>query len=268
MALTRRHSAATRKPRRGRIVEGRQVAGLGARELRGVMVRVGADQSYGKANAPIRLATGEYVYVPIPERAERVRIGFGRPYSEIADRIRGFVGGHDIARWLPSETWMHLDPDFEHLTYGDNGPRRGSRLAALQERDFIAFYASLLAVDRPATLVYALIGFFTVERIVAATELPEHDWHLNAHTRRSEISQQDIVVFGAAGSSGRLERAIPIGEFRDRAYRVRRDLLNAWGGLSVMDGYIQRSAVPPYFTQPARFLAWFSDQQPSLIPGN
>ena len=244
------------------------MAAPGARALRGVMVRVGADQSYGKSNAPIRLTTGEFVYVPIPERAERVRNGFGRPYSEVAHRIRGFVGGHDIARWLPSETWMHLDPDFEHLTYGDNGPRRGSRLAALQEGDFMAFYASLLAVDRRSTLVYALIGFFTVERIVAASDLPEHDWHLNAHTRSSEISPEDIVVFGAADTSGRLERAIPIGEFRDRAYRVRRDLLDAWGGLSVTDGYIQRSAVPPYFTHPARFLAWFRDQQPSLICGN
>jgi hypothetical protein len=65
-----------------------------------------------------------------------------------------------------------------------------------------------------------------------------------------------------------MARAIPIGEYRDRAYRVRRDLLDAWGGLSVSDGYIQRSAVPPLFREPAKFLHWLWRQNPMLVQEN
>ena len=43
----------------------------------------------------------------------------------------------------------------------------------------------------------------------------------------------------------RMRHVRGLGEWRDRAYRVRKDLLKTWGGLSVNDGYIQRSAVPP-----------------------
>jgi hypothetical protein len=59
-----------------------------------------------------------------------------------------------------------------------------------------------------------------------------------------------------------------IGEWRDRAYRVRPELLAKWGGLSCKDGYIQRSGVPPAFLQPERFLSWFEEQNPRLLACN
>jgi hypothetical protein len=65
-----------------------------------------------------------------------------------------------------------------------------------------------------------------------------------------------------------LERCIPIGEYRDNAYRVRRDVLEEWGGLGVKDGYIQRSGALPAFTDPKRFYAWFKKQQPTLVRKN
>lgn len=234
----------------------------------GVLVRVGADQSYGRANSPIRISTGEFVYVPIPERADRVREKYGRSYSELAPRVRAFVGVDAVEPWLPSDQYMHLDPDFECLSYGDVAIRRGARIASLSKGDFLAFYASLRAIDRHDSLAYALIGILTVERIVRATDIPEADYPLNAHTRRKVISADDVVVFGMPGVSGRMARAIPIGEYRDRAYRVRRDLLDAWGGLNVSDGYIQRSAVPPLFLEPAKFLDWLRRQSPTLVREN
>jgi hypothetical protein len=36
----------------------------------------------------------------------------------------------------------------------------------------------------------------------------------------------------------------------------------------VKDGYIQRSAVPPLFIDPARFLAWLRRQAVQLLPRN
>jgi hypothetical protein len=239
-----------------------------AERTTGVLVRIGADATCGGANSPIRIDTGEYVYVPTPERPELVRNGYGREYAEVAPRVRAFVGGDDADRWLPRDRYMHLDPDFEAPTYGDAVTWRGERIAALLPGDFIAFYASFRPVDRDGWLVYALVGLLTVERSVRATDLRATELHLNAHTRRAAISPQDVVVFGAPERSGRFERAIPIGEFRGCAYRVQRDLLEAWGGLSIADGYLQRSAMPPLFREPQRFLGWLRDRNPRLVRSN
>jgi len=63
------------------------------------------------------------------------------------------------------------------------------------------------------------------------------------------------------GESGRLKRCIPIGEWRNKAYRVRRDILKAWGGLDINDGWITRSAYLPKFLDTERFYRWFKRQR-------
>jgi hypothetical protein len=99
--------------------------------------------------------------------------------------------------------------------------------------------------------------------------VPKSRWHENAHTRRKpHDDDHDIVVRAKADVSGRLSRCIPIGEFRDNAYRVKRDMLKAWGSLSVRDGYITRSAQIPRFKNAARFYAWFRRQKPKLVRKN
>jgi hypothetical protein len=77
-----------------------------------------------------------------------------------------------------------------------------------------------------------------------------------------------MIVRARRGVSGRLKRCIPIGEYRDRAYRVRRDLLSAWGGLDVKNGYVQRSARLPEFRDAALFYRWFLAQEPQLVASN
>jgi hypothetical protein len=164
---------------------------------------------------------------------------------------------------------MHLDPDFEYLTYGDNGMRRGRSVGALREGDFIAFFASLRPTRPVAhTLIYALIGLFRLGDVVCVGSIPSSRWGENAHTRRIKHSETDVIVRAERTTSGRLRRCIPIGEWRNRAYRVRTDLLESWGHLSCRDGYIQRSAVPPAFLEPARFITWFEAQAPQLVPSN
>jgi len=49
---------------------------------------------------------------------------------------------------------------------------------------------------------------------------------------------------------------------------VRCDLLEEWGGLSVRDGYLQRSARLPRFLDPPRFMAWLESQEPVLVQAN
>ncbi len=117
--------------------------------------------------------------------------------------------------------------------------------------------------------MYALIGLLVVDEIVEGSEVPADRWHENAHTRRLPPSNaSDIIVRARRQVSGRLRRCIPIGDYRDRAYRVWPRLQEAWGGLSVRDGYLQRSARPPAFLDAARFYAWFRAQRVDLVQRN
>jgi hypothetical protein len=99
-----------------------------------------------------------------------------------------------------------------------------------------------------------------VRRVTRVSQLTIEERTRCAHGRR-ERSGNDLVVWGRRSSSGRFTKAIPIGGYRRRAYRVTRHLLRAWGGLTVKDGYIQRSAIPPRFLAPAQFLAWLDAQE-------
>lgn len=224
--------------------------------MRGVLVRVAADSVYGRWHSPVDHETNEFVYVPIWDgKGKRYRRGLARSFREIVPELKRFNSAcklwpEDCVK-LPvhlRERWMHLDPDFEHLTYGDRGDKRGAGMRCLLPGDFLAFYAGLKPV-RPCAhkLVYALVGLFVVDKIRYAVDLSRQEWRRNAHTRWADTSPDDIVVFARPGVSGRLARCIPVGEWRGGAYRVRRNLLRSWGGLSVANGYLQRSARPPQF---------------------
>jgi hypothetical protein len=63
-----------------------------------------------------------------------------------------------------------------------------------------------------------------------------------------------LVVRAKPGFSGRVDRCVPIGEWRDGAYRVCQELVHAWGSLSVKGGFIQRSAVVPALNRSDQFL--------------
>src|SRR5206468_2355111 len=98
--------------------------------------------------------------------------------------------------------------------------------------------------------------------------VPSQRWYENAHVRKSKRGETDIVVRAMPDVSGRFDRCVAIGEWRGGAYRVRQDVLDAWGGLSVKDGFIQRSAVPPAFNRPKTFLDWLKGQGVQLIQNN
>jgi hypothetical protein len=117
--------------------------------------------------------------------------------------------------------------------------------------------------------VYAIVGVLRVERVIDAIAFPEEEWHRNAHTRRVLKSYADeVIVLGSRSGSGRLTQAITIGEYRGRAYRVTEKLLRAWEGLTVNDGYLQRSANFPFITKPIEFMRWWMNQNPTLIATN
>lgn len=245
--------------------------------MQAILVRIGVDHSYGGWNSPVDPETGEFVYVPIPEKlGTTFHPECDRRYDEIIPALETFAEqvGLDVFKDLrcPPELLqlsMHLDPDFEHLTYGDVGDRRGSHIRSLQENDLLVFYAGLRPCRRcEHKLIYALVGLFVVDEVVDISTIPEDRFAENAHTRKCKRGESDIVVRAKPAVSGRFDRCVPIGEYRDRAYRVRNDLLETWGGLSVNDGYIQRSARPPRFLDAVRFRRWFDQQDVGLVAEN
>ena len=238
--------------------------------MKAYLVRVAIDLTpkSGKWLAPVDLETWKYAYVPILENEANgrkpIRTGYGTNYDKF-EAVCESLGKQIPQRLL--ERHSHLDPDFEYLTYGDEN-MRGRPLLRLVSGDVLAFYAALRPVKSPINeLTYALAGLYVVDRVTLAKAVPEQDWHKNAHTRR-EPDHTDIVVFGKEGLSGRLERCIPIGHWRAGAYRVREELLHEWGGLSVRDGWIQRSGVLPKFLDSRRFYDWFKKQKVGLVSKN
>jgi hypothetical protein len=235
--------------------------------MKALLVRVGADQSKwgGRWNSPIDSRTRDFVYVPIPESGS-CHPGLNTPYSAWS---RYLIGSWPSLPARLSALDMHLDPDFDHLTYGDQGERAKQIVANVGPGDLLVFYAGFVDVNPAPRLVYALIGLYVIDKILPIASVPRSRWHINAHTRRtSPFATNDLVVFAKRNESGRLKRAIPIGHFRKKAYRVRPHLLAAWGGLNVKNGYIQRSARLPMLSNAPQFYRWFLGQGVPLIRRN
>jgi len=245
--------------------------------MKAILVRVGIDQAYGNWNAPAEPRYGRFVYTPIPESRQQ-HPECRTSYSQLLPHLREFAAEYyaDLFDDLgfPKEIEArptHLDPDFEHLTYGDAGDARGSQIRQMSHGDLVVFYAGLKPLGQPETksqLIYALIGLFKVDEVVKANNVPQKRWHENAHTRRDPCDDSDIIVRALPSESGRFTRCLPIGEFRNRAYRVTHEILDAWEGLHVKDGFIQRSARPPLFRNPDKFYQWFQQQNVELIQMN
>jgi hypothetical protein len=240
--------------------------------MKAYLVRVGIDitTDSGRFNAPVTLKTNEFAYVPIKE-LRKVDPQYKRtfqPFIEPCNRI---------GRELPKALWdkaVHLDPDFSTLTYGDvdgydlssnREHHRGKPLKELEENDLLVFYAGLKPIeyftDSRDNLTYAIIGLYVIRaKFLSAYEFVRQGFiDDNAHTR-CEYNKADIIFVAKPGMSGRLNRCIPISEYRRKAYRVTRDLLDEWGDLKVRDGYIQRSVRLPRFKDPERFYSWFQKQ--------
>lgn len=229
-----------------------------------LFVRVGADQTPGggRWNGPIDSDTNAFVYVPIPE-TKPLREGLGTPYAALSPALLAF--GVTLPTHLTG-CYMHLDPDFQFSTYGDRGSKGVQLSSRLRAADLLVFYSGLRSVTQGSRLVYAIIGVLSVKSVIGAVQRPAALWHANAHTRRDlTANSDDVVVVGDPSKSGRLQRAIPIGEFRAGSYRVTQSLLAAWGGISAKNGFLQRSAVFPHASDPVKFLQWWEEQAPKLL---
>ncbi len=237
----------------------------------GILLRVGIDSKDGKWNAPC-CKDGRFCYVPVTDDEPSDRgAAFDHYYSEFQPFVLN-IG----AKWPPHLTGTcHLDPDFNHLTYGDGNRGRGRRIREfLSAGDFIVFWAGLRSIETDE-IVCSIIGFYTIAYVMNASDIGALDAHRNAHTRYVQSDDwSHVVVFAKPEKSGRLWKHIPIGRFRDGAQRVDRELLSAWGDLQKADGgdwgdgYITLSGQPPIFRNPDKFLKWFWSRKPKLVHAN
>jgi hypothetical protein len=217
------------------------------------------------------------IYLPIPENTKHEIItGFERKYETVIPYLEKYTSKHDIDLFkdlsFPSvllQQNMHLDPDFNHLTYGDNGNIRGKGASSLEKGDFIVFYSGLKPF-KPYhdNLVYALIGYYEVEKTMWAKDVSENQRDDNAHLRKKVVHPTDIIVYANPNRSGRFRHCIPVGEYRNRFYRITDPLLEEWGGLGIKDGFIQRNINPPFFNNCDKFLKWLEDKSPEFIHQN
>ena len=243
--------------------------------MKAIMLRMGIDSKYGGWNAPMDPETREFVYVPIPESGVYKK-GYETTYNQILPKLLDFAEKHnkDLYRDLgfPRELtsrYAHLDPDFDFVTYGDVEAKRGQFLWDLVEGDVIVFYQGFKPIRRgPDRLSYGLTGMFVVDEILRASEIQENRCYENAHTRKLNPIYGDIVIRGKKTESGRFDRCIPIGEYRNKAYRVKREILDLWGGLSVNDGFIQRAYSPPRFLDLDMFLEWLKAENVTQLRKN
>ena len=239
---------------------------------KGLLVRVGIDQSFGGYNAPINPITNDFLYMPIPQGSDDYMPGARTSYDDLVSYFEKWKQKNNAIIEFPKDLYnvnTHLDPDYDYLTYGDQATGRGLRVDKLKQGDFIAFFASFRPTSKSNhKLIYALFGLMTVDKVLKVAEVPEDEFHANAHTRIINRNKDHLVVFADLKVSGRFNKALPIGEFRNGSYRVKNEILDLWGGIGVKDGFIQRSINPPWFNKPEQFLEWLKCQKIKLINSN
>lgn len=239
---------------------------------KGLLMRVGIDQTYGEYNAPINAITNDYIYMPIPQGSDKFLSGMETNYDKLTPHFKSWCYKNgptiEFPKNLISEG-CHLDPDFDFSTYGDQATGRGLRVRDLNKGDFIAFFASFKPISKcDHKLVYALYGIMVVDKVLKVADISEKEFHKNAHTRIEKRNNDHLVVFANPSLSGRFSKAIPIGEYRSGSYRVTKEILDVWGDIGVKDGFIQRSICPPWFIKPEQFLQWLDAQSVKLLNTN
>ncbi len=252
--------------------------------MKAILIRVGADSTDGGGNwrAPVDPETLEYIYVPIPEYTSTFLAGCDRRFDEVLDPLSEFLSARDALtpKWqkriaAKRGQVMHLDPDYEHLTYGDLGDARGRDLQGFGRGDAIVFYSSFRCIKGEGDLVYAMVGLFVVDEVIFAPGVEPSRRHENAHTRKEPFCARDIVVRASPEESGRCTRCIPIGEKRGTSnYYLTPTVEQAWGGLVKSDGSPRRSSwlnlsgTPPLIGNPYGFAEWWRVNRVPLVRQN
>ncbi len=184
---------------------------------RAVAINVAANTNQPGVRGPI-FSDGRFEYVPIPE-------------SEPTDCSVPTYADLELSVELPEgakELPVHLDPEFaeypccERYTYGDPFGVKARPLLELEQGDYVFFYATLSAVGEskrewiaPDWGTYIIGQFRLASAPISGAEFPGLEdgrrkiFENNAHVKREEFDAE-VLLEGADGESGLLERAVPL----------------------------------------------------------
>lgn len=175
------------------------------------------------ANAGHRFASplfddGTFEFLPIPEDDRNL----DRSPDAVCFRdLRSYYDSNrDLLSHVPQDLWdmaCHNDPEFETLTYGDNGTNpRSSNLTGMETGDVLLFLARLERRTDGKRSFY-LIGGINVASVVPSVLRPlsgpaDDRFARNAHVIRARCTGEwdGFWLFGGSSQSRRFERAVPI----------------------------------------------------------
>lgn len=224
--------------------------------MKAMLLRVGIDKGTDGVLGPI-FEDGTFEFIPISERD---------PKSKEDRTYRNTIGRHGkpFSTYLPSsigERKLHFDPEFESFTYGDPTSKR-RYLLTLMVDDILVFYAGLTPFQNRkfATGLY-FIGFFTVENVIDFNHAPHNKieeyrkiYANNAHIKRSQSTEDLVIVTGYKGKSRMLRKAILISQTKyDKRWRPYQAVSAEMERLLGISGSIQRS-IPPRFIRDQKAL--------------
>ena len=179
--------------------------------MRAYLANVGANSS-DRFASPL-FDDGTFEFLPIVE---------GDPWPD-AIRYRDLRSHYDpdrdLRQYVPEPLWdaaCHNDPEFETLTYGDNGENgRSSNLTSMERGDVLLFLVRLSrragVEGRPAKLTsedgFYLIGGLWAERNAEFVTPASQRFARNAHALRCD---SEFLGIAGASRSRRFEHAVPI----------------------------------------------------------
>ena len=199
--------------------------------MRVYLANVGANSGHRFAS-PL-FEDGSFEFIPIPEDEGQTS---GVRYSDLRSH---YDPGRDLLRYVPPHLHgavCHNDPEFETLTYGDNGENpRSTALTGIQPGDTLLFLARLERWrdgERTRDFGFYLIGGLSADyaEFVTPQSGRRDRFAKNAHSIRG-----DERFFGVAGSSRsrRFRRAVPLTrDICDKVFRAANGATWRWGGKS------------------------------------
>lgn len=182
-----------------------------------LLLRVGIDRGNGGALSPI-FADGSFEYVPMPE-TEPTQCPL--TFATLSSR-----SGQSLAAFVPrriADRPVHIDPDFEHLTYGDAASHKRRQLLHLKPGDLLVFYAGFEPWPHDDKPRLSAIGWFEVKAVhrltaqqISTDPALRQRFGQTAHFLRHPPDQELALIEGEPRNSRFLDHAAPLGDGEDR----------------------------------------------------
>ena len=128
-----------------------------------------------------------------------------------------------LSEFVPIKTKalpMHLDPEFETMTYGEPAHPKIDQMLSLNQGDLLIFYAGLKpnSIEEELSRVF-IVGYFLVTKTTYLENLNPNDYATlrqelgnNAHLYREEPDRELAIVSGNKKDSKLLDKALPLSD--------------------------------------------------------